>query len=162
MDDVVVRDGGLFAARPVKKGAKIVIAPLHVQKQEKQCDVSETCKSPHRLCFGHPLSPIKICPVTFASHMKFTNDIATSNAIYEFGDWNKANGMAQKMSADQVLTDWMTGLTLDIVATKNIALGDEVILSVADGKIAEYGIEMSDSKFPAGWRQAASLVIDSP
>jgi hypothetical protein len=157
MDDVVVVDNGLVAQRPIKKGVIVVVAPLRVQDKENQCSDSESCESPTGLCFGHSLSSIQLCPVTLASRIKYTDDPAKANAVYQFGNWNKLNRVAQDMSADHVLTDLMTGLTMDIVASKNIAIGDEIVLSVTDGKLAEYGIEMSGFKFPPKWCHAPEL-----
>jgi hypothetical protein len=151
MDDVIVRDGGLFAQRPITNGAVIVIAPLHVRERDSQCETEETCKPPTGFCFGHARSPIQLCPITFASHMKYSGDTATTNSVYRFGGWNKVNRKARDMSADHVLADLPIGLTMDIVATKDIAVGEEIVLGVTDGKIAEYGLEMSDFKFPPKW-----------
>jgi hypothetical protein len=89
--------------------------------------------------------------ITFASHMKYSGDTATTNAVYRFGGWNKVNRKARDMSADHVLADLPIGLTMDIVATKDIAVGEEIVLGVTDGKIAEYGLEISDFKFPPKW-----------
>ena len=162
MDDVVERDDGLFAQRPVKKGATIVVAPLRVQAKDNQCIDSDSCESPTSLCFGHSLSSIQLCPVTIASRMKYTDDPLKSNAVYQFGEWNMFNRVARGMSAHHVLTDLMTGLTLDIVASKNVDVGDEIVLHVTDGKLAEYGIEMSDFKFPPNWCHVPETTHNSP
>lgn len=162
MDDVVVRDDGLFAQRPVKKGATIVVAPLRVQEKDNQCIDSDSCESPTSLCFGHSLSSIQLCPVTIASRMKYTDDPLKSNAVYQFGEWNMFNRVARGMSAQHVLTDLMTGLTMDIVASKNVDVGDEIVLHVTDGKLAEYGIEMSDFKFPPNWCHVPETTHNSP
>jgi hypothetical protein len=151
MDDVVVRDGGLVAQRPIANGALIVVAPLHVKARDSQCKTEESCKQPTGFCFGHARSQIQLCPVTFASHMKYSGDAETTNAVYRFGGWNKVNRGARDMSADHLLADLPIGLTMDIIATKNIAVREEIVLGVTDGKLAEYGLEMSDFKFPPKW-----------
>ena len=161
MDDVMVRDDGLFAQRPVNMGATIVVAPLRVRETDNQCTDSDSCESPTSLCFGHSLSSIQLCPVTMASHMKYTDDPLTSNAVYQFGEWNSMNRLARGMRAHQVLSDLMTGLTMDIVASKNINVGDEIVLHVTDGKLAAYGIEMSDFKFPPNWYHIPGATHDS-
>lgn len=150
MDDVVVRDGGLFAQRPIKMGAIIVVAPLHAKHTDNQCESTEASERTG-VCFGRPESPLQLCPIAFASAMKYSADTDSTNAVYQFGGWNKVNQAARKLSAEQVMAEHATGMSMDIVATKDIAVGDEIILGLADGKLVEYGIEMSDYKFPRTW-----------
>lgn len=163
MDDVIVRDGGLVAQRPVANGALIVVAPLHIRERDAQCVTEQSCKQPTGgFCFGHARSSIQLCPVTFASHMKYSGDISKTNAVYRFGGWNKVNRKARDMSADHLLTDLPIGLTMDIIATKDIAVGEEIVLGVTDGKLAEYGLEMSDFKFPPKWCSPPEKQTEAP
>jgi hypothetical protein len=161
MDDVILKDDTnrnptLITKRSIPSGATILIAPLFAQtRQSDKCvtsDSEETCPSPEQsFCFGHPLSTIQLCPLSWASYLRYTDDSTISNAVYQFGKWNSRNSQARDMSPDHILREMVTGMTLDIVATRTIAEGEEVVLSITDGTLTDYGIAMSDYKFPPKW-----------
>jgi hypothetical protein len=167
MDDVILQDDlinnpTLLAKHSIPSGAILLIAPLFVQThQAGTCatpDAGNTCpKSDHSFCFGHPLSKIQLCPLSLASYLRYTDDLSISNAVYQFGKWNPRNSQARDMDPDHILNEMVTGMTLDIVSSRPIAVGEEVILSITDGTLTDYGIAMSDYKFPPKWCSRPSL-----
>lgn len=172
MDDVVVRDGSLFAKRPIKKKGLIVIAPLHITRRparEEECKViegEETCVStveerPSELrgaCFGHATSPLLMCPFSSASSLKYITtaadgDTIITNAKYQWGGWNERNHQSRYWQSHDLIDERATGQTMDIVATEDIAAGDEILLDVSLNTIASDSVvEMDDYYVPKGWR----------
>eukprot|EP00545_Synedropsis_sp_CCMP1620_P000122 CAMPEP_0119012048 /NCGR_PEP_ID=MMETSP1176-20130426/6046_1 /TAXON_ID=265551 /ORGANISM="Synedropsis recta cf, Strain CCMP1620" /LENGTH=518 /DNA_ID=CAMNT_0006964949 /DNA_START=100 /DNA_END=1653 /DNA_ORIENTATION=- len=169
MDDVVVRDGSLFAQRPIKRNKIIVVAPLYVKRRpgwQEECEVEEEGSDaaakqegsqPKELrgaCFGNAKSPILLCPLSSASSVKYVpeGDDTACNAKYQWGGWNEVNHQSRKLSPAEVLAERATGLTIDIVAKQDIAVGDEIILDISGSVVAtDSVVEMDDYLFPSGW-----------
>lgn len=153
MDDVVVRDGAVYAQRPIRKGQVITIAPLHVSERDQECQAEPSSQeSQTGSCIGHPQSPVLLCPVSKASFLKFTTAGDQTNALFQWGGWNSFNHAARRIDPRDVIAKHPIGLTMDIVATAQIEIGDEIIVDAGKGKFVEYGIELNDRDFPKHWR----------
>jgi hypothetical protein len=156
MDDVVVKDGSVYAQRPIKSGKLVMVAPLYVQRRARQqgeCALDATAGK--GACFGHSESCLLLCPFTMAASMKYSSDAESANALYRWGGWNKLNQNAKYQSAEYLLTHAQTGLSLDIIAARDIAVGDEIVLDISGHTVSGYGVEMDSAKFPKGWKQWA-------
>jgi hypothetical protein len=163
MDDSVVKDGSVYANRPIKKNSLIVVAPLHItSRAERDCDAAgeEAIEPPKDLrgaCFGHSMAPLLMCPLSSASNLKYESDkTATTNAKYQWGGWNGLNHQSRYWPADDVLFERATGQTMDIIATADIAVGEEIILDISDCNVASDSVvELDDYHIPKMWRPIA-------
>jgi len=159
MDDVVVRDGSVYAQRPIKKGSTITVSPLYAKERAEECLSGEQeCQSEASFsqvkrgsCFGHAKSTLLFCPLSHVASLKYATTGKT-NASYQWGSWNRFNHMSRRVPPKEVVANHAIGITMDIVATENIAVGDEIVLDVSDGKLVHYGVELTDQKFPQEWR----------
>lgn len=152
MDDIVLRDGAIYAHRTIQKGQTITVAPLHVTEKDKECQAEPSSQEFQTgSCIGHPQSPVLLCPVSKASSLKFTTGDNT-NAMFQWGGWNSFNHAARRIDPRDVIAKHPIGLTMDIVATTKIEAGDEILVNINKGKFVEYGIELDDYDFPKHWR----------
>lgn len=163
MDDIVVKDGSVYANRPIKKNSLIVVAPLHTTRRaERDCDAAgEEAKEPPKdlrgACFGHAIAPVMMCPLSSAFNLKYESDkTATTNAKYQWGGWNGLNHQARNWPIEDVLHERATGQTMDIIATGNIAAGEEIVLDISDCNVASDSVvELDDYHIPKLWRPSA-------
>jgi hypothetical protein len=164
MDDIVVKDGSVYANRAIKKNSLIVVAPLHIARRaERDCDadgeeVKEPPKDLRGACFGHAVAPVLMCPLSSAFNLKYETDkTATTNAKYQWGGWNGLNHQSRYWPADDVIYERATGQTMDIVATGDIAVGEEIILDISDCNVASDSVvELADYHIPKLWRPIAN------
>jgi hypothetical protein len=145
---------GAFAQFPIQKDAIIVPAPTLQILHKGTLDLYDGDDRYGKqlllnYCFGHDESTILLCPNTNAilinhcsergSTKTATNDDddddghscgnhgPAPNAMYRWGtSWDPLTAVWMNMTIDEMLSDTGRGISLEIVATRNIEPGEEV------------------------------------
>lgn len=123
------QDGGksAFITRDIAAGEVIATAPLYAVPTE---DVPVDGN-----CIAAPVPGVFLCPLSFASNIRNGSDCDSGvkecsstglNARYQWSEYNTANQLLNGLSSQDLLKHPTTGLTIDIIATRNIARNEEV------------------------------------
>lgn len=120
---------GAFTTRSVSKGETIETAPLFAMKLG--------VNSIGTNCIDAPVEDIVLCPLSSVSSARMGAQCMPgmdecprdmTNAFYEWSKWNVANENVNNMSAEEFMKKPLTGLTLDIVASRDVAHNSEVFI----------------------------------
>lgn len=151
---------GGFAQHPIAKGEIVVPAPtLHILQRDvlkhNHPDDQEDSQQYQLLlnyCWGHAKSPLLMCPVTNANLLNHCSDRPGfpcpgdgegPNAELKWaGDWDPSTKRWLNMSLEEMSQQpiYERGLSLEVIATRDIMPGDEIFL--------DYGLE-----WEAAWNQ---------
>jgi hypothetical protein len=130
---------GAFAVRFIPQGAVVVPVPLlHMVKggnfaynklsYDKNGTLTRDTSLRHsqlllNYCFGHQQSTLIMCPTTNAI---LINHKTTPNAILRWADWDETTVRWKNLSLKEIDREEGRGLSLEIVALRDIAAGEEV------------------------------------
>jgi hypothetical protein len=153
---------GAFATRSLHQGTVITPAPVvHLHRRHTELwdseDIDDRLKAPwfsgHQLllnyCFGHPESNLLLFPyapvVNYVNHNAtvFNAKLRWSNLPNHRTDW-------LKRTPEDLMNDDHAGLVMELVATRNIAHGEEIFLN--------YGASWENAwtKFVGSWEPGAT------
>eukprot|EP00521_Asterionellopsis_glacialis_P010681 CAMPEP_0195297532 /NCGR_PEP_ID=MMETSP0707-20130614/21712_1 /TAXON_ID=33640 /ORGANISM="Asterionellopsis glacialis, Strain CCMP134" /LENGTH=521 /DNA_ID=CAMNT_0040359373 /DNA_START=109 /DNA_END=1674 /DNA_ORIENTATION=+ len=153
----------LVATRKIQKRGIITTVPLYVMKNEGTCQSTkdQTCDTTGdslelgSTCFGNTqLLSMVFCPLLAASLFSRNGGGFASkdplpgqkeaNARYAWSKDNIENEKAHQYSADLVTKNFATKLSIDIIATRIINEGEEIVLDFENG-------QMKDDMIPSNW-----------
>jgi len=150
---------GAFSQHTIRMGEMVVPAPM-VQIVDKEVlntyDAEGNLNGAQLLlnyCFGHPESSMLLCPDTNALLINHCSDRKKQcgpdgpNAIVRWSSgWEPASAEWLKMSIEEISEERVRGLSMEIIALRDIAPGEEVFL--------DYGTEWEDAweKHVATWK----------
>ena len=147
---------GAFATRTIHQGTVITPAPVvHLHRRHMELwdhDAEDKDKVPrlagHQLllnyCFGHPKSSLLLFP--YAPVVNYVNHNATGfNAKLRWSDLPNHQADWLKRTPEDLMKDDHAGLIMELVATRDIARGEEIFLN--------YGASWEDAwtKFVDSW-----------
>ena len=161
MGDVQVEDGKVIAKRLIKKGSRIMVAPLYIKEKPETCLNGENeCTNTGSTCLTHEGSKLLVCPL--ASSLKYSSNSGTANADYSWGQWNTFNYAANnRKSADEILSYHSNGMSMDIIATQDINNGDEIVVAVEENARNSFGVRAKDGFFRKEWI-TETVAVDPP
>jgi hypothetical protein len=129
-----ISDGshGAFTTRSVLKDDVIITSPIYATMNQ-QDDTN---------CFRFKAEEdLLLCPLSFASHLNEGLSPSqceadrredcprnVANAYYQWSKFNELNKDIQKLSTSDLLQKPLTGLTIDIIAARDLDQGEEVLL----------------------------------
>lgn len=126
-------DNGAFATNNLVKGSVVVPAPLvpikrdllhvHYHGQEKTEERVDTEQILLNYCFGHPESSLVFFPYSSSVHY-INHDGVNPNAYLK---WSQSD-MNSKEILQKDVDDVYTGLILEVVALRDINIGEEVTI----------------------------------
>ena len=136
---------GGFAQHFIRKGEVVVPAPL-LQIVNKEALSLYDDKGNHHgtqlvinYCFGHSESSMLLCPITNAALINHCSIRTRScgpdgpNAKYRWASgWDTTSDAWRKRSIEEISKETVHGLTFEIVATRDIAPGDEVFIDYGE------------------------------
>lgn len=141
---------GGFAQHSIKKGEVIVPAPLiHIEDRKvlRMYDDNGNQTGSQLLlnyCFGHPESSLLLCPETNALLINHCSDRKKEcgekgpNAVYQWSSgWEPLSDKWRQMTIDEIAHQRGRGLSMEIVALRDIEPGEEVFL--------DYGVEWEEA-----------------
>ena len=146
---------GAFAQFDIKQGQIVVPVPTLqiinrnvLMMADPETLETSTMQLLLNYCFGHSQSSLLLCPLTNAiliNHCstRYPNGVCPHgpNAKVQWASsWDKTNGEWLKMSFDDLRSQESRGLSMEIVAIRDISVGDEVFI--------DYGRE-----WEAAWEQ---------
>jgi len=151
----------MVATRKIPKRGVITTVPLYVVRkdgtcrstEEKNCDNTGDSVESDSTCFGNKQLSILFCPLLSASVFSGEGGFASkdplpgqkeANARYVWSKDNMENERANQYSADLVAKNFATRLSIDIIATRNINEGEEILLDFENG-------QMNDDMIPSNW-----------
>jgi hypothetical protein len=138
----------LISARSFSTGDLVMVVPLLVHTKNQH--LCEQQPSTH-LCLGHVRSKLRFCLVTLPSRISIMDDDSIPNTNFTFGVWDNRNQKVFDLDSTTIYNRYATDITINIVASRNIKPGDEIVLSLMGGKLVEYGMEVHDRLFPKAW-----------
>lgn len=152
---------GAFATRSIHLGSVIAPAPVvHLHRRHMEVwdsvDGDDPLKAPwsegHQLllnyCFGHPKSNVLLFP--YAPFVNYVNHNATGfNAKLRWSNLPNHHADWLKRTPEDLMNDDHAGLIMELVATRDIARGEEIFLN--------YGTSWEDAwtKFVDSWEPGA-------
>jgi len=153
MDIITKKEGKIAVQQKVREGERILVAPLYIRTKPSCTEDAlqdDTCSSPLHPCLTHDKSKLLLCPLGTASSLKYSP--TESNARYSWGQWNEFNFEANgRRNADEILNHHSNGMTLDVIASRDIDVGEEIV--VASGAPNQMGIEALDGIYRLEWRE---------
>lgn len=159
---------GAIAQRFVPKGDVVMPAPLlHILDRELLRLTGDNSKETYQLllnyCFGHTRSSLLLCPITNAMLINHCSTRKREcgkdgpNAEYQWASgWD--SGKTERwldMSFEELAQKTWRGLSMDIVATRDIEEGEEVFI--------DYGREWEEAweKHVANWKPPVDSTFQS-
>ncbi len=126
------RTHGAFTTRSVSAGEVIEAVPLFAMRFDDSPSDGN--------CISAPVKGVVLCPLGSASSAgkgaqcdsgvdECPSDMM--NAKYQWSEWNAANKAIDDMTSEDFLNEPMTGLTLDVVAIRDIAKNSEVFIDIS-------------------------------
>lgn len=144
------KDGITVARLAIQQGKPVSIMPLFaIEKNLQNTPQHESCTI-RTTCFGHTHSSIRLCPMSAISHISHTNNPSLANTEYQWSSWNTANIDSFGRSLIHLMTEAAHKISFDILATKPIAVGDEIVLDIGKALISDF-IPMEAGIFPELW-----------
>lgn len=150
-------DKGDFATRSVSKGGVVTTSPLYAVR---------SFDNDNEHCFCVNEWGLLLCPLSVSSYISeglpaSQCDILSrnecpkniANVHYEWSKFNKLNNI-DLISAEHLLENPLLGLTIDVIATRDINEGEEIFINYSSRK-ENYNhscIELSDDVIPSKWR----------
>mmetsp|Transcript_16261 Transcript_16261/g.23951 ORF Transcript_16261/g.23951 Transcript_16261/m.23951 type:complete len:655 (-) Transcript_16261:141-2105(-) len=150
---------GAFSKRSISKGELIIPAPLVHVPDKRSLEMydfivnhdGELIRTEEgareqlltNYCFGHPQSSLLMCPSTYAVLINHKSSKVKNrgidernaegpNAEYRWSTWNHINDEWHRLSIDDLSDKEHQGLSIDIVATKDIEVGEEIFFDYGD------------------------------
>lgn len=135
---------GGFAQHFIKKGEQVVPAPLLQIADRKVLTTFDEEGQPTgtqvllNYCFGHKDTSMLVCPDTNAILINHCSDRTKEcgpdgpNAMFRWADWDPDTPAWLNMTIDDIAKEEGRGLSLDIVALRDIKPGDEVFMDYGE------------------------------
>ena len=146
-------DGTTVAKTAIQQGKPISVMPLFATHLNSQQQIAnETC-SMRPACFGHANSSVRLCPMLAPAYLTHTSNASQANAEYQWSMWNKANFVSHGTSAHEVLSETAHVISFDILATKPIDPGEEIVLDIGEHPVSDF-VPVHAGMFAEHWLEA--------
>ena len=125
---------GAFASRPLKEGSVVVPAPvIPISRFSLEKFEDDEHQLLRNYCFGHFASSLLLCP--YGSPASYVNHAGSGRAnvrmVWSTTLDSKHEIWANK-TVDEILKNPEPGLVFDLVATRDIAEGEEILLDYGE------------------------------
>jgi len=164
---------GAFAVRSMPEGSIVATTPvvtlyqdlLKVAKESKNRDVNDL-QLLINYCFGHPNTTLLMFP--YSSTIHFINHGATNTNDQAGNDSTSTNAMLRwshsEYHASELLEKSLqemqelqkTGLMIDIVATRNISIGEEILIDYGNDWVEKWDEHL------VHWEECSNDNVPSP
>mmetsp|Transcript_7832 Transcript_7832/g.11865 ORF Transcript_7832/g.11865 Transcript_7832/m.11865 type:complete len:505 (+) Transcript_7832:137-1651(+) len=154
----VTREGklGAVTTRPVKKGDIVITSPVYATSTDKG----------NENCFLVNEESLMLCPLSFSSQINegipaSQCDTATSekcphnlaNAIYQWSEFNEFNKNIESMSIRDLLEKPLTGLTIDVIALRDLDEDEEVFIDYSsEEEEVDSRLHLRKDMVPDAWK----------